>query len=367
MSGSDSNGIPQVTTAPTPGSNCQRVSEIQGLLRFDKDVDKSTFLYFQDISIRLTHPLMQRLEKTRKQFRPIAIRLMVLGKDESSAKPYIVVFCPECVKETVKKFFQGEEAKYHCQRNQPGLVDFEVIVEGQPPRTMTGNQPPPFDIAPGNSTGSHHCWPLATPIKINITGETRYATMGGFVVAIDNDGAPSIYGMTAGHAIIQDVVNHNDQREYAVEGSSTGSDHDFNRIEAEGDISEKEIQHGPRPPIDVSYKRYNESKEEEEWSPLGHVAQASFSYKACNRDWALVEGIERLGWRNRPKNNDIERYFLNDIAPGLTNYSDRIEISHQPPFFGTLSRLPSLALLPFGHDFVRVHIVQLQDGHSKWT
>jgi len=56
-------------------------------------------------------PLLEQLRKSRKPFRHLAIRLLILGEDESSAKPYIVVFCPAGVCDIVTKYFRKDPVR----------------------------------------------------------------------------------------------------------------------------------------------------------------------------------------------------------------------------------------------------------------
>ena len=93
---------PSTTTTSPDGATannnpCKPLDTIKGLTRFEQDVDETTSLYFEDVVQRLKGPLLLSLRKSRKNFRPFVIRLLVLGTDENSAKPYIVVFCPACV------------------------------------------------------------------------------------------------------------------------------------------------------------------------------------------------------------------------------------------------------------------------------
>jgi len=45
------------------------------------------------------------------KFKPITIRLMVLGKSETSARPHLVVFAPPKASKKAEKFFKMEEVK----------------------------------------------------------------------------------------------------------------------------------------------------------------------------------------------------------------------------------------------------------------
>ncbi|KAI4653193.1 uncharacterized protein J4E79_008706 [Alternaria viburni] len=55
------------------------------------------------------------------------------------------------------------------------------------------------------------------PFKIDGIGGTRYATMGGYIVVTDKNGVVSMYGLTAGHSIVQDDLEEEIDTEQANE------------------------------------------------------------------------------------------------------------------------------------------------------
>ncbi|KAJ4367012.1 hypothetical protein N0V83_007542 [Neocucurbitaria cava] len=353
MSASNNDSNPPDTQPTPPDPRPLRLDTVQGLTRYEKDVDKSTIQSFEEVVGRLKGPLLAELRKSRKQFRPIAIRLLVLGKDETSAKPWIVVFCPEGVSEVVKKYFRRDLAKCLCQPNEPGLVTFEVAVEGQPPRLKATDDPPPITVALGSSTDEDRkC--MTTHIKINGNNEIRYATMGGFIVAINQNGVPSIYGLTAGHALIQDSIDEDCQREHSDQ-IFHGSSNEPDSMEIEAGVGARPTQEGTGRSTSYPYVEANDRSGTIEWSGFGHVAPASFSTKACNRDWALIEGIEGPHYHEESLRNVVERFFLAVSGVGVSRPLNMVEVSYHPSFVGGLSRLPSYTLLPFGSDFVRTY------------
>ncbi|CAO2649557.1 Nn.00g069420.m01.CDS01 [Neocucurbitaria sp. VM-36] len=345
------------TNPTTPESKDLRLDTIKGLNRYEKHVTKSLIEHFEDIVGRLKGPLLTELRKSRKQFRPIAIRLLVLGKDETSAKPWIVVFCPECVCAIVRKYFRTDLAKQLCQPSEPGLVDLEVAVEGHPPRLKATEEPPSVTVALGRSDGSNGRW-RTTHIKVDGSNETRYATMGGYIVVVGQDGAPSIYGLTAGHALIQDSIDNKCQSEQSEENLHSPNNV-LSSMAIEEEVGTQHMQEEAGFSVDNAYTRISDPEEVIIWLGSGRVAPASFSTKAYNRDWALIEGIEHFDGQSSGK--VIERYFL-DTRTEVAHPIDMVEVICQPPFNGSLSHLPSFTLLPFGYDFVRTWTISIADG-----
>ncbi|KAI4678957.1 uncharacterized protein J4E88_006245 [Alternaria novae-zelandiae] len=341
---------PGVTAVNNTSSN--PLDTIQGLTRYEKDADEEASLYFEDIMQRLKGPLLDSLRKSKKNYRPFAIRLLVLGRDESSAKPYIVVFCPVCVSDLVRNYFRRETSKRLCQPGKAGPASFEVIVEGNPIRPTTSHHLHPTSVKTGHPISGRRRH-RNTPLKIDGICGTRYATMGGYIIVVNKQKDMSLYGLTAGHSIVQDDF------EGEVESEQAGEEPNAERSlfpeiapAAPSQIPESAMS---RTMHNTMVNLATNSQEEIEWSGVANVAPASFSTQACDRDWALLAGIADQAGSGIQDGQIFERYVLGDPGIGTALIDDGMDISLQPPFIARLSRLPSFALLPYGNDFVRVY------------
>ncbi|KAF2823930.1 hypothetical protein CC86DRAFT_408947 [Ophiobolus disseminans] len=332
---------------------------IQGLQKYETNIDKCTTKQFEDTVSRLKGQLLKDLKKRRKDFRLMAIRLLVLGKDEASAKPMIVVFCHQDSSETVRKFFQQEFAQRICCPKQPGLVDLKVVVEGLPLRAKVTHEPPLITVALGRPHGHDRKY-WTTRIRTEGYEEARYATMGGLIVVTDKDGNSSLYGLTAGHILDQgcvDDVSDSEEFDDRMEIDMIPSPH--SSPPTTGKLS-PEMRPERRHPLDTAYGKTKAPEEDLEWKGLGYISPASYSVRARDRDWALIDGAAKFGCQSYFLNDVIERFVLDETGAGFVRPLDGVEISFKPPYVGSIDRTPSFAILPFGEDFVRTYTVQLQ-------
>ena len=349
-----------VTVNSTPNN---LLDTIQCLKRYEKDVDKETSLYFEDIMQRLKGPLLVSLRKSKKNYRPFAIRLLVLGTDETLAKPYIVVFCPACVSDLVRIYFRRETSRRLCQPGTAGPASFEVIVEGNPIRPTTSHHLHPTSVKTGHPISGRRRH-RNTPLKIDGICGTRYATMGGYIVVVNKQKKMSMYGLTAGHSIVQDDFEGEVESEQASEEPDAGRSL-FPEI-APPLPSQIPGSAMSRTMHNTTFELATNSREGIEWSGIANVAPASFSTQACDRDWALLTGIADQPGSGTQDDRAFERYVLGDPGTGNALIHDGMEISLQPPTIASLSRLPSFVLLPYGNDFVRVHTLTTPNASSKW-
>lgn len=364
MSDLSCDNLPPVVGNATQVSICRPLETLQGLTRFDKAVDKPVLQRFEDIVKRLKDPLLTELIKTQKRFRPIAIRLLVLGADAGSAKPWIVVFCPECVSETVRKYFREKTAKRLCEPKQSGLTDLEVLVDGQALRPKANSHAPLREVTLAISVEQHRRhW--TTHIKIEGVEATRCATMRGIAIVVDDKGVSSAYGLTAGHALIQDVVCDSDEFDISDGESPTDTDNEPIEVNHRQETKPTNTQHLEHRIEDTSDIQSDDSIKEVTWSGYGRVAQASFSSMACNRDWALIEDVRDSQVLKDVSRKVTERFFLDYQGSGAAHAQGSVVVACHPSLSGRLSRLPAFALLPHGVDFVRVHTMTINDNQSK--
>ena len=187
--------------------------------------------------------------------------------------------------------------------------------------------------------------------------------MGGYIVVIDQDEGLAMYGLTAGHTIVQDVLEEEVQSEQAYkEPDIEGSLFPDLAITAPSQVPKAVAS---RAMNNTTYKLATHSQELVEWSGTARVAPVSFSPQACDRDWAILEAIAGQPGCGNQDDQPFERYLLGDPRSGAVLRDDRMEMSLQPPFIGKLSRLPSYALLSYGSDFVCVHTITMRNASGK--
>jgi hypothetical protein len=187
--------------------------------------------------------------------------------------------------------------------------------------------------------------------------------MGGYIVVIDKNDALSMYGLTAGHAIVHDVFEEEIQSEKTSEAPNT------ERVlfptlatTVSPQVSDSDRSRNMHT---TSYNLTTKSQEVIEWSGIAKVVPESFSNEACDRDWALFEATPDQASSGIQQDQLFESYDLGEPRKGTLWIDDEVEMSLQPPFIGKLSRLPSFAILSYGNDLVRVHTITMRNARGK--
>lgn len=332
-----------------------RRDTILGLQIFDATFSSDVLLRFQDVHERIREPLLSCLRKTRKEFRPMAIRLMSLGRDEDSAKPWIVVLCPIVVEKKVRRFFQEDLARRLCQPDGLGTVCFEVAIVG-PPRRKAIEQPANVDVAlMGTTKNERQHWALR--VKVEHLQWNRFATLDGFVIVTDSTHKESIYGLTAGHILVQNGIGEDasgsEEASFGTQSSSDDESFDPGSGTYTSDLPSEQ-----RHIASVNTGRIEEPMH---WSNLGHLSMASFSTKARDRDWALIEDIKVPGFQDKPPPLIIENFRLSNILKEDLSLLDGVQLGFGPSHGYSSCRFssPAIAILPYGTDFVDVYTLAL--------
>ncbi|KAM4066117.1 hypothetical protein HRG_000266 [Hirsutella rhossiliensis] len=133
-------GSPDAQSSKPPQSTINEskgrplLAPLAHLAEFDKAVDDATLSRFQDVHRQIEHPLLNyvRRKRPREKYRPMAVRLMVLGSSEETAKPCIVILCSGQQAKVVRKFFYKDSVGALCRPADEGLPLFEVFVIGRP-------------------------------------------------------------------------------------------------------------------------------------------------------------------------------------------------------------------------------------------
>lgn len=113
------------------------LTALADLTEFDKSVDDARLSRFNHVHSQLETPLLAyvRSKIRSREYRLIALRLMVLGRSEDDVNPCIVVLCPEQQSKMVRKFFDKDYVRALCQPKDDLVLSFEVFVLGRPPET----------------------------------------------------------------------------------------------------------------------------------------------------------------------------------------------------------------------------------------
>jgi len=301
---------------------------------------------------RLSSPLATYLNKSRHEHRPTAIRLMFLGHDEISARPWIIVLCPEPVKKRAEKFFKQDMAQRVCQSDELGRESFQVVVIGHAPRPKADESASHVRMASGSPTAddgtSRSSW-SASQVDAEVHSMSSSAAIGGYIYVSHSDGTEAVYGLTAGHVLSQTAI------------ASASSDEQWGGSMPSPDSSDSEDDITSIP--EHSAKNRKQSLLESFIGPRGEpawtgmiLAEVSFSREARDRDWALIERIHTTQIESLYSKIQARRVILGtieDLQPAQMRFDTEVALDC------TIYRDTSIVLMPSGHNFVEAHILTI--------
>jgi hypothetical protein len=162
--------------------------------------------------------LCEAMERDRWPGALLSIKLKVLGVNEATAKPWIVVLCDKVLSKGIRKFFKQAWVRKECQplEHDSSRPPLEAVVYEQPPRPLARAHRARLL---GNSVDSSS---HAAFIEVYSGTNSKIATLGGLIKVTRSDGTFYIYSMTAGHVMCDEDKDSNhsvdvqDPKGYAV-------------------------------------------------------------------------------------------------------------------------------------------------------
>lgn len=360
------------------------------LRAFNKEIPDVIVSRFLDLKELFTEPLCLFLRKKGLQFNSITIRLKVLGADEESAKPFILVMCDESIKKKVRQYFNQSRVKEEFHRTEGNVPPLDVIVDGRPMSICATTE---IDIyADENQLYNGTRTLCGKWIKATIGTQDRIATVGGVIEVISKRGTSHKYALTVGH-LISDMKNetgHNDSAESSrADALSTSGDEDEddeggsdfevvlddNEDVAKPFTDQRSVQHG------LNTKGLRDLRNISDWSRIGYVVAATANDVGGgeNLDWALIEIDHSNGYL---PNNFWHRTWEEDLDGSLAQFhrpmgpvfgpevnsrgrsprSVYLLNTRKPARHSMLSRSPSFVLMKPGTKFVEMYTVALNCG-----
>lgn len=357
-------------------------TSLANLTEFDKSVDSYTLNRFSLVQEQIEKPLLDYIcRKTpRRRYRPIALRLMVLGWSEDTAKPCIVVLCPEEQSKRVRKFFDKSHVIALCRPEDDTAPSFDVFVRGRAPETKHGDEDvdifiPIVEGCEGYTDETYCGQPIIIQGDLSIA---RRCTFGGIISTVSWDGERRLYGLTVGHVLLDDSDNDLALDDWDFQLSDSESEDELGPEETESLSAIHDSQlasegnHG-------SFASWASSKMSKigciSKESLGQIVTPSMMGEDAGGyyDWALIEMKQHKPNQIRPRKLPNGEIQGEDIKSG-----DLLMPSAQPCGNGKrqsvtllsgsgglkrgyLSPLPSRLLLGPGHAFVDTLILNLDD------
>ena len=303
---------------------------------FDQEISQLVRDRFSDLTELFGESLYTFLVKRRVKYNAISIKLKVLGKDEGSAKPWVVVQCDEAASKPIKNFFDQPEVKsqYRPGDSEPDTPSFDVLIHPRAPVSLATSH---LASVYGKSWADVDtlCGKI---IKIGSLDEPHITTLGGVIKVETSRGEFMLQGLTAGHILAQETVTgHDNGREspstyiYTAYSScettpthlkpkiqkvEDGLVHDVGHPQeqedgesaAEFELDEEDIGINLAVEMDKAFKGLNsfqdssldttaQGSQEQSWSKIGSISSTSRDVHARSepdqqsgpdQDWALV-------------------------------------------------------------------------------
>jgi hypothetical protein len=277
-------------------------SKVTKLKIFNQSIPQSTQNRFKDLIELFSKPLCDYLTKAKVSISDISIKLKILGKSETTARPWIVVQCNKDVEKRIKQFFNQKAVKseYQPLDTDSSLPSFGIFVCVRPPkRAVAANYADIYSHIDRDMASSPTL--CGTIIRVTEFDEDLIATIGGLIKVTQSENDVILYGMTAGH-----IVPRETPKEVVFEFDSSsdeggnGDDDDClldeeETFELDVPLDEEHVTAATSIKREVSLDEEQNRKLSIPWSKIGHISMASQDTPedGHNLDWALVE-IEDL-------------------------------------------------------------------------
>lgn len=363
--GTGSSGTPAAEEKHSP----RRGSVLPGteFTIFEKETDKDTLERFKEVNRETQTLLAKKITNwNRGNSNPseTAFRLLALGKSESEASYYLVVFCSPKLCGRVRTFLRSKDVKdiYHKE----GL---KILVVEVPPRRTSAVLD--IDVCLDNTRTTNQITFCGSPVLLinNLHGlshvQTRKATFSGVIEVNFEDGKSIQYGMTAGHAV-EDLLSACSADSYGVNNTAV-SDYE-QALQKQDPIATQEIA-GARLESDWLWE---DSSDRALFGNIldnkklpGVLAETVHP----SHDWALFE-------MNSPKPNlvcdseisgQVEKRSL--MIASRPSFNDKLcdpvlMMAASGLKRGRLSSLPGAIMSGSSKSFVETYILELDEGHG---
>ncbi|KAH7386885.1 hypothetical protein DE146DRAFT_726156 [Phaeosphaeria sp. MPI-PUGE-AT-0046c] len=332
---------------------------------FEREVGSEITERFRELQEQLEPALIKFLQNKRLEFRPLTTQILVLGHDEDAAEPWIVVNCPKNAMRKVHKFLQEDLIKNMCHGPPSCRVRFKAAVGGPLIPSESDNID---EVYIENDNQDVEGVP-GRQIRIMQSEIPHYATLGGFVYVLDAEGKRTCYGLTAGHVLPKDSFyrqddgikcdygedddNEDEDEEDSCSDWSFRSDHEYNVSSSTSGLSPHRTPHS----INHISEGSEHSQPNRVWEEFGSMSKVSYSSRARDRDWALVE--MKLPSRFQVVTNNST---VNANEPARPSLNQTALVGNRSKLPCRISAIPARALLPSGRKFVDVNVIHLNDG-----
>ncbi|KAI9667578.1 MAG: hypothetical protein M1821_000394 [Bathelium mastoideum] len=352
-------------------SKVKSVSKKRTIKAFpDREISEELDRRFYSLKELYNKPLLEVLRNGGGDPRPILVKLVYLGEDESSSKPYVVVVCDKGVAHKVRRLFRSRWFQEHCRDPNGVGPTLQAIVydrEGAP-KLFSGEH---VFMAPNALYNDKR----GSLLAIGDQQGKHLITLGGF---IDADGA--LLGLTCGHWKYQRC------RRPAEDGERENDKINDEEETEDDDMVEDITIELPLSALDIPTQYVNPTESEDVnlnrsflrrldklcdlgYSHSGTVLATSFDEESdgINRDWALIDIPRFTGFWNSiiplssenilEKNQGSTKQRYREPFVSARRAAVLIGGGASGPISGTLSFRRSLFWIPGSTGFTEVYSV----------
>ncbi|TRX95934.1 hypothetical protein FHL15_003076 [Xylaria flabelliformis] len=350
----------------------------------DKPTDQPTRDRFRAIQPSFEKLLLEEIrghQKPGTRYRPISIRLAMVGMSENDAQPHIAIFCQPEQKRLIQAFVKKDIVVDIYRPKDLGAPAFEVVVFGNAPRLRFSS-----NIEVVTDARYLPATPRETlcgiPISYqNPNGQRRNATFGGLIKVVTAKGSIELFGMTAGHLVHQwdhdsdeDMLDGISSRNAPPASPSAFEDDDGSFVDGITDINETNEDELNEYELDfVSFSEFPGALIEDRtgiWdfqnlTVLGGLIDTSKEDTICTNgqcyDWAIFQPVPYR--MNLVPANPKAELRICDKRPGAIENRPVIVLSSTGCKAGTVSSEPGRLLLG-GEEFIDAIMVTLSEGQG---
>ena len=341
---------------------------------------------FSDLRELLGESLLEYVSKSRDHRHDILMLLKMLGTDEASAKPWIVVQCDKVIAKKVTQFFKQPNIKGQYQSTDFPI--FQVHVEARPLKRLgTAGSIDVFirrdfsKSVPTTLSGS--CIKATNGVRGGI------ATLGGIITVEFATGSKQLFGLTVAH-ILDDEMNRDTSAQNAEASSLLAEmeyeleEYDEDELEEEEEEKEEEEERGAEEDEEEEEEIFELDYMEDEadhhiwdgrigeaevWQNVGYISSYSTATPGNqNLDWALVEiKDKRFIQPNSCLEFDEDSELLERPSPTLNGRPVTILSGNIGQKEGILYAQRAHLMLGQGNSFTETYSVSLNSGSSTWS
>ncbi|KAF2099132.1 hypothetical protein NA57DRAFT_76365 [Rhizodiscina lignyota] len=176
------------------------------LARFpNKEIAPEVSRQFSDLVQLLNSRIVETLYQGPSAPGPVLFKLISLGEDESTAKPYVVIFCDKSVTSRVRHIVRENWYKEHCKDPEGRRPTLETVIDDREGRLKVCSADLAVLLSSSSSKRTYRGSILQVPGQREV-----FATIGG-IITVKTGSAVQMFALTCGHFLQRSELRHVDK------------------------------------------------------------------------------------------------------------------------------------------------------------